>query len=429
MSDGQDGKVGWIKLLDAILEQREMPEEDFMKDFLWTFPEEVQDPDSAAAQDREMEAALDRAFAVGLRKGKRLRRLERRERESLGGGSRSTGYTRVLKLLQSSHEARHRDPIQMAEDAREAREVAFLIVPEEHPPGVIHDLRARACAEYANALRVGEAYRDAAVALEEAWRCFRQGSGDRSLRARLLDIGCSIRFGLRRYDEALAEIDEAHQIYLEIGDRHLAGRALIKRGRVFQAIGEPAKAVHVLEEATNLLDRERDPNLMLACSQVLIDCLVDCRAYHRASQLLLESGLGEAFADQPLNRLRLRWVEAKIHTGLNRLPRAVAIYEEVRAGLKERELHYDAALAGLDLAALLLRMGETDRLALLTIEMAHTFRRLPLLYPDPWTALRVLKLACDQGSLSQRLIEKVQEFLALHRADPSHRLDLEALVG
>lgn len=426
--------------MDAILEQREMPEEEFLEAFVWTSPEEIADPEAAAALDREHEAALDRAYAAALREGKGLRRIEQQYRRDLEklrgrdeegyGGGRSSGYARVLALLQTSHEARHRDLVRMTEDAREARELALILVPENHPPGVIYDLRARACAEYANARRVGgEAYREAEAALEEAWEWLPRGSGDQSLRARLFDIGSSIRFGLRRYDEALAEIDHAHRIYLEIGDRHLAGRVLIKRGRVLQAMAKPAQAVRTLEEAMALLDRERDPNLIPFCSQALISYLVDCRNYRRAGSLLLESGLGEAFADQPLNYLRLRWVEARIHVGMNRLSRAVAIYQEVRAGFKQRELHYDAALAGLDLAALWLRLGETSQLTLLTIEMAHTFRGLPLPNRDAWTALRAVKIACDRGVISPRLIEQIQEFLAIHRTDPNHRLDLDSLAG
>ena len=50
--------------------------------------------------------------------------------------------------------------------------------------------------------------------------------------------------------------------------------------------------------------------------------LAEYGEYQRAAELLLESGLGKAFQDQPLNYLRLRWVEGMIQAGLGQLDRA-----------------------------------------------------------------------------------------------------------
>ena len=67
-----------------------------------------------------------------------------------------------------------------------------------------------------------------------------------------------------------------------------------------------------------MLDRTRDPALGSLTQLNLIDALARSSEYNRASRLLLQSGLREAFAAEPLNLLKLRWVEGKIYAGLGR---------------------------------------------------------------------------------------------------------------
>jgi hypothetical protein len=137
----------------------------------------------------------------------------------------------------------------------------------------------------------------------------------------------------------------------------------------------------------------------------------------------MESGLGQAFVNEPLNKLRLRWVEAKIHAGMDRLERAEAVYREVRAGFQAHQLEYDAALAGIELGIVWLRQGERKRLKPLAKEMIETFERLQLATKEARFALAFLEVACSEEVASVATLQRTRDFLERHRADPSVRFD------
>lgn len=388
------------------------------------------------AQVDAWDEAISRAFAVARKHRKTARRSE--ERCSRAAPLLDTddaplwryfGWPLATALLEKSFQARHSDAQAMLSYAERACYVAKETPPEKHPPGVVFDLRARAEIELANACRVNDHFEEAEAAFERGEEWLSRGSGDLALLARFCDVKASLREDQRRLPEALDLLDEARRLYTEIGDRHLAGRALTKRGRVVYSSGEPAEAVRLLEEGRALLDRERDPGLFAISTQVLLGCLVDCGEYLRAGELLMESGLGEAFAGEPLNQLRLRWVQARIYAGRGRLERAEAIFAEVRAGFQKHELEYNAALAGLDLAAVWMRQDKTRQVHLLAAEMAETFRRLNLPTRDAWAALHLLKLTCENKKVSRDLVERIRGFLARHQLDPGQRFGASVLFG
>lgn len=177
-----------------------------------------------------------------------------------------------------------------------------------------------------------------------------------------------------------------------------------------------------------LLDSRRDPALLAACRQALLGYLTDSGEYRRASALLLESGLGEAFSEEPLNRLRLRWVEARIHAGMGRLKRAEAILEEIRSDFLARNLAYDGALAGVDLAGVLMRLGKVGPIPALLWEVCTTFERLKLKSDDAVKAVLFLDVAVELNLLSPAVFERTRRFLARYQSDPEMRFDTLATL-
>jgi tetratricopeptide (TPR) repeat protein len=431
MGSARLGEEEWRRLLQYLLQQRRWTDETFLAE-LFALPEEVTDLDAGAA-GRAYDAALDRAATAARQHRKAIRKNRERAGKAIERIRADKplwphlGWPYVVALLELSFEARHRDPQAMHGLAQSAVNAAQNLSPAEHPPGVVADLRARALIELANACRVTERYPEAEAALRRAKEEMAQGSGDPGLLARRHDVKSSLRHAQRRLPEALELLDRAHQIYHELGERHLAGRILVSKGRVVYMAGDPAEAVRLLEEGMALLDRERDPRLAQTTLQSLIVGLVDAGQIGRAERLLLNSGLGAAFEDEPLNRLRLRWVEAKIQAGLDRLDRAEPLFREVRAGFREHGLEYDAALAGLDLAAVWLREGERGRLLPLATEMADTFLRLRLPTRDALLAVTFLKVACQKRVASLGLVERTRSFLARYRSDSRLKFDHEAL--
>jgi hypothetical protein len=105
-----------------------------------------------------------------------------------------------------------------------------------------------------------------------------------------------------------------------------------------------------------------------------VDNLTKAGRYSEAVPLLPGvQALSEAHGSQ-LDRIRLRWVEARVAAGTGDGERARRILGEVRRGFLERGIVYDAALASLELATLWIEEGRTAEVRALAAEMVAVFR-------------------------------------------------------
>jgi tetratricopeptide (TPR) repeat protein len=295
--------------------------------------------------------------------------------------------------------------------AEDAAGVAKHIRPEKYPwPGFVADLRAKAFAELGNAYRVNDRLSEADTAFASAMEFLADGTGDPVLKARVLDLTASLRSAQRRLEDAIGLLDQVQGLYLEAGDFHLAARALIKQGSNTLYQGQPEEAVRLLEKGLGMLECTRDTALESSTQLNLIDALARSSEYSRASRLLLQSGLRDAFAAEPLNLLKLRWVEGKIYAGLGRLARAERAFSEARQGFVQRGQAYDAALVGLDLAAVWLKKGRAAEVLELAEEMHATLDDLGV-HVEAARALYFVREACRCQAVTVPMIERVRTFL------------------
>jgi tetratricopeptide (TPR) repeat protein len=321
------------------------------------------------------------------------------------------GWPLCEALLRKSYEARFSDPKRMLSLAESAASVAKNIRLERYPwPGFVADLRARAFAELGNAFRVNDRFTSAEKAFGEALKSLDQGTGDPLLQARVLDLLASLRSDQRRLEDAISLLDQVHELYLEAGDQHLAGRALVSKGISTHYLGQPQQAVGVLQQGMKLLDSERDPQLVSVAQQGLLHALTNCGEYQQASRLLLRSGLREAFGAEPLNLLKLRGVEGKIHAGLGRLATAERAFSQVREEFLRIGQFYEAALVGLELAAVWLRQGRAAEVQELAAEMHEIFDELGV-EREAAKAFYFVREACRTQAVNLLLIERIRAFL------------------
>jgi tetratricopeptide (TPR) repeat protein len=337
------------------------------------------------------------------------------------------GWPLVEALLRRGGEARFRDPLAMRALCILAKEHAETLAPGLYGrPALVFDLRARAWAELANAHRVNEEYERADDALARAVSYRQQGTGDLLLLARISDLEASLRRAQRRFAEAIALLDNACKIYLSVGDAHLAGWALINKGNCARTAGEPRDAIQWIREGQAQLDGSRDPRLAAFGKQALLDAMVDCGQFQQASRMLMSSGLRQAFASDPLNLLRLRWVEGKILAGRDRLARAERALAEVRQGFEARGLDYDAALVGLELAAVWLRQGKTAEVRELAQDMLDTFEELDI-EREAFRALWFFNEVCRHKVATVRMAHGIRSFLGRLHAEPQLLFDPESI--
>lgn len=392
-------------------------------------------PDLALDDDSIYDAVLDRAFGkvaeeiarVGKEKERRERILTsaRRDRRGIGGALEQDGgrpsWSVVEALLELSYEARYRDPREMLQHAFTAEYASRNLDPRQYPPALIADFQARALAELGNAHRVNDDFEAAEDAFAQAIDRFDQGTGDALLLARLLDLEASLRRAQRRLPEAIELLKNVAALYEQIGERHLAGRALIKRGINTYYDARPQEAVGFLRKGLKMIDPVRDPRLFLTSQQNLLLALVDAGDFQEARQLLLKGDLRRKLAGEPLNLLKLRWTEGKIHAGQDKLWRAETILLEVREGFFEREMEYDAALVGLELIEVRLQMGRRGEVAELAQEILETFEDLGVEL-EALKAMRYLAEACWADVATPSMAARVRSFLRRYDLEPRLQL-------
>lgn len=361
------------------------------------------------------------AHAMALVQSKGWDSLTRAERQSFRGT-----WSHVEMLLRLSFEARHRDPQEMLYFADSALEVADRLQPAASEIGLLNDLKARVWAEVGNACRVNEAFGRAAAAFKQARTFLENGTGDLSIQARIDETEASLANLERKSSKAESLLDRAYEAYWRLGERHLAGRTLVTKALCLTLDDRPAKAMPVLRQALSLLDESADPQLVATAQHNLLFALVEAGELREASQVLLESGLRQKFSNDPLNLLRVRWIEGKILEGRGRLIEAERALSDVRDGFCERDLEFTATIVGLDLAKVFLRQGDSIRLHALAKELVER-ARVREMHREARNALYCFEIVCRLRVATLENVERVRVFMDRLYNTPNLRWQAELL--
>jgi tetratricopeptide (TPR) repeat protein len=382
-----------------------------------------------------VEAALPRLTAAWEDESKRrdaaVARVQAKGFGSLTSSDRRPfrgRWAEVEMLLELSFAARYRDRKVMLKLAESAQRAAERLTPSaRYPAALLIDLQARAAAEVANAERVNERFLRAGEALEKARALADQGTGDLALQARLDEVEGTLRKDERSIAEADALLDRAQRAYKKLGEDHQAGLVLVTKG-VSRFIGDdPREAVEIFRRAVLLLDPVRDPQLAAVAQHNFISALNDAGELGEASRLLLEGNLRQIFKDDPLNLLRLRWLEGKLLARRGRYANAERVLTEVRDGFRAQGLEYVAAVAGVDLAKVYLAQDKKQALHATATDLMTRARdrRLPT---NAVQALRCFELTCEVGVAVERYAVVLQRFLQEAEHDPALPFEPEMMI-
>jgi len=322
-------------------------------------------------------------------------------------------------LLALSYDMRYRDPKAMKDLAEAAALVAKRLSQKDYTLTQIVDMHVRTLGELANAYRLNDELKEADELITDALGYLdADGSGDPMICTRLYDLRASLRIDQRRLGEALDLLDEVHQRYMELGERHLAGRALVKKGNATFYDGRPQEAASLLKKGLALIEPTRDTRLDTTGYYNLLDALVEAGDFKEAGTVLLESGLRQDFAEDPLNLLKLRWLEAKIFAGLRKHRRAEEILSEVKQGFSHRDRAYEEAMVSLELAAVYLRQRKTAAAEELVVEALEIFLDLKVAY-EARKAVGYLRQAFRQNVASANMVQAILQFLRKLERDPA----------
>src|SRR5580693_4534222 len=329
--------------------------------------------------------------------------------ESAPGGLATWGLLELL--VERAREESLASPRRGQELAELALEVAARVDSGRYRGQLIEDMRARAWGVLGNARRLLADLAGAERALDTAHDHLRRGSQDPLERAALLDLRASLRRDQRRLGSAARLWQRAFDLFLELGERHRAGRTLVSLSTVENVAGRPEHAIALLYRALELVDVRREPRVLLCARHDLIDDLADAGRFAEAERLLAETlPLYETFEPhEPATRQRRRWVEAKLAAGRRDLARAEGLFAAARDGFLAAGMVYDAALVTLDLAALYFQQERHADLRRVAEEMLPTFAGLDL-HREARAALAFLRTALEAERANRELLTTVASY-------------------
>lgn len=220
---------------------------------------------------------------------------------------------------------------------------------------LVEDARARAWAYLGNAYRILADLPRAGAALEQAWRHL-ELSGDLLIRGEILRFLGSLQSSRDRFDEAIRFLDEAAEIYRELGDRKVETLVLLTKGKNLGDAGRLDEAIQVLRQALSGIRKEEEPKLWVMMQHNLLLTMSDLGKHEAALKTLKRSEWAYREAGGSV-LLRGRWAEAILSYHLGRLHAAESILLEVRDAFAGLGTMVDASKVSLELALVHARQG------------------------------------------------------------------------
>jgi tetratricopeptide (TPR) repeat protein len=317
-------------------------------------------------------------------------------------------------LLKKSREAVFDDPVKAVELANLGLRIVRHLG-TAYDPNWVMDLRARCFAYLGNARRVLGELRSADDAFVKAERCLTcSSSGNVEMQAEILDLKSSLRRAQRRLDEALDLADQALVGYRAMGDSHGIGKSILQKAKILEEVGELAQATDLLRRVSAEIDPSKEPQLFFYGRFNLLSSLVASESYEEAEQLLPEIERLAQQRGQPIDLIRLRWIEGLIHLGHGQIGPAEAAFREVQHEFLERRMGYDAALVSLDLALLFTQEGCVEDLKKLAAELMPVFESRDV-HREAIVALLMFQRACEEEKLTVDLVRQLAEYLRRER--------------
>jgi tetratricopeptide (TPR) repeat protein len=263
-------------------------------------------------------------------------------------------------LLARSWAVRHQDPKEMLHLAGAARDVAEALRPEDQGRRRTADLQARAWGELANALRVANRLDPAEASFAQAFGHLQEGSGNPYLKAHLVELQASWLAAVGEPAAAQRRLSALSGIYDELGEPHLAGRAVVGRAIHTFFSGDETAALRLSAEGLARIDRRREPDLATTALHNHLLLLTLLGRWAEAKRTL-DQHRGSPRASSCALALRLRGIEGRVCLGVGELGNAEAAFRESRDGLTALGLRFPAAVvAALGLALTLLRQARDE---------------------------------------------------------------------
>src|SRR6185369_1132240 len=149
--------------------------------------------------------------------------------------------------------------------------------------------------------------------------------------------------------------------------------ALISKAMILGHAGEQEESIRLFSRAMGLIDRGKEPHLVLAALNNLLVDLTDLGRFEEERELLPEVHRRLEEVGTRTDRTRVYWQEARLDAEFGRTADAEAKLRQVREEFIADGVGYNAALASLDLAKIFLEQGRTEEARQFAFEMHRIF--------------------------------------------------------
>ena len=267
----------------------------------------------------------------------------------------------------------------------------------------VADLQARAWGELANAFRTEDRLRSAQWAFGEAYALLQRGTGDSYLKARLFDLEASLLGALREFPMALYRLSSLANLYLDLGESHLAGRTYITKVLYTFYDGKSEEATEINQKGIGLIDQTRDPGLFMFALHNHLLFLVDLRLYPKAQRILFDNRRNLIYKDR-VNLLRLRWMEGRINYGMGKMTSAEIAFRDAKKGFSSAGMGFHSAVLALELAMVLRSLNKVNEALEEVVAAREIFLSLEI-YREYLGSVIFLEEAFHRDEATAELIE------------------------
>jgi tetratricopeptide (TPR) repeat protein len=289
-----------------------------------------------------------------------------------------------------------------------AVEIGDAIRIDSYPFDLVISTRARAWREHAFLLSYVGRFPDALQAVDRAEQLFRQIPADYDL-ARTSVIRAMIYRSIDRLGEAVALTRDAADTFDSCGDhlRYIRTRMteasiLVQQG----AISEALAIWQPLEDAPELRADRAYGNLL----QNIGNCYRELKQPDLARTYLERSIVEYDKHNLTVEKVRSQWTLASNFTASGNFDDALPLLRQTWEEFERQLMEADAALVGLEVAELLLILGQPDEVPLICRRLLDRFTRNSMT-SRAVTALAYLREAAAMGKATPALVRHVHDFI------------------
>jgi len=285
-------------------------------------------------------------------------------------------------------------------------------------PSTSPALLVRATAHRGNALRLLERPREAAAEYHDARKLVdNRAVTDLSTLAELDSLEASLWMDQRHLARAERLLHRAALLYGLLGEDELRARTQIQLGLVHYDQGVPEQAARAHERALQALTLETAPRLYLLGRLNLARTLEAMNKPNQTLALLDEDQEHHAEHLSPEDILRIDWLRGKVARATGDTAEAEELLSRAREGFVAAGLGYETALVSLDLALVLLEMGDTARVRTIAREALRIFGAQEV-HPEAFAAFKLFHDAALAEHLTRELVEKTIRYIHAAQAKP-----------